>query len=89
MEGYDQDVIRTVALPDADHGIYGLGVLVWSNGNGARGAAAAQTLDLDMFGNSLDYFCLGGRHADYQGPTNLTFGDIESVSCFFLSVSNR
>lgn len=32
------DEIRPVA---ADHGVYGWGVLVWSNGNGAGGKAAA------------------------------------------------
>lgn len=48
-----------------------------------------QTLGLTVFGNSLDYFCLGGRHAGYRGPTNMTFGDAESVSFFFPPMSSR
>ena len=34
------DVIRTVAAQAADPGVSGLGVLVWSSGNGAGGKTA-------------------------------------------------
>lgn len=35
------DVIRTVAAQAVDPGVSGLGVLVWSSGNGAGGETAA------------------------------------------------
>lgn len=84
------NVIRIVALLAADSGIKELGVLRLSTViEGDREAADPLMEGVLALGNSLDGFCLGGRHACCRGLNSLTDGDAESVSSFFSPVSSR